>query len=333
MTGRQVVVVADLVIDRFLIGRPRRISREAPVLILEQQEERIVPGGGANAAANIAALGGRPLVAGVVGDDDHGGRLLAVLESQGIATAGVLRKPGVQTPTKTRVLAGSPTTHPQQVVRIDSGSGSTPTEAELDGIQERLRDSVNGRGGPVVAVLSDYGYGAVPPEWCQRLRSVLGLNAQLLVDSRYRLGEFRDLDGATPNQEEAEALAGHSLDDEAALLATGPRLLERLGVAFLLVTRGRRGMVLFQKRRPTLVIPIHGTDQVADVTGAGDTVIGALALALAAGASAVEAAILATYAGGVVVMKSGTATLGTAELRSAIERDPGLLERLRWAGC
>jgi rfaE bifunctional protein kinase chain/domain len=181
-----------------------------------------------------------------------------------------------------------------------------------------------------VAILSEYGYGAVEPRMLPRVRSALGENATLLADSRFRLGDFVGLDGATPNEEEAEALIGSSInDDPDRLEKAGRRLRERLGARFLLITRGSRGMSLF---RPDVSahLPVSGTDQVADVTGAGDTVIGAFALALAAGALPLEAALLANYAGGVVVMKMGTATCSSEELRRAIATDPRPLEELRW---
>jgi rfaE bifunctional protein kinase chain/domain len=168
------------------------------------------------------------------------------------------------------------------------------------------------------------------PDLLEKVREVAGPRALVLVDSRYRLGEYRDLGAATPNQEEAESLAGHRLDADGEVLRAGPRILGRLGCEFLLVTRGSRGMALFQREGGSLLVPVHGSDQVADVTGAGDTVIGTLALALAAGASAAEAAILANFAGGTVVMKLGTATLTPAELDSAVNAGSTSLSRLRW---
>jgi rfaE bifunctional protein kinase chain/domain len=186
-----------------------------------------------------------------------------------------------------------------------------------------------------VAILSDYGYGAVEPGMLPRVRSLLGEEATLLADSRYRLDEFAGLDGATPNEEEAETLLGSTIDhdtgrdDPDRLEEAGRGLRERLGARFLLITRGSRGMSLFQPDA-SAHLPVSGTDQVADVTGAGDTVIGTFALALAAGADPVEAALLANYAGGVVVMKMGTATCSPEELKRAIETDRRPLEQLRW---
>jgi rfaE bifunctional protein kinase chain/domain len=162
------------------------------------------------------------------------------------------------------------------------------------------------------------------------LREALGPEALLVCDSRYRLERFAGIDAATPNLEEAEAITGRRLADDAALAAEGPRLRERLRCRHLLITRGSRGMSLFTAEGAAHV-PVHGTDEVADVTGAGDTVIGAFALALAAGASAVEAMLLADYAGGIVVMKRGTATLDRDELAEAIRADPRPREELAWA--
>jgi D-glycero-beta-D-manno-heptose-7-phosphate kinase len=332
--GAKVMVFADLVADRFLTGRPRRISREAPVLILELEDDRLLPGGGANAVANIRALGGVPLVFGVVGDDPNGAALCEELSRREVDISRIHRRSGYITPTKTRILGGGATGIKQQVVRLDTGHPQPADEAERGAFLEALRRDLARKdvSRPVV-VLSDYGYGTVDPDLLARVRALVGPESIVLVDSRYRLGDYRGLSAATPNQEEAEALCGHSLDDDADMLRAGPRILERLGGEFLLVTRGSRGMALFLKDRLGLLVPVHGSDQVADVTGAGDTVIGMLALALAAGATPAEAAILANYAGGTVVMKLGTATVSPAELQTAVSAGANKLGELRWVEC
>ncbi len=327
MAGQPVAMLVDLVADVFITGTPKRISREAPVLILSYQGEKLTPGGGANAVANVAALGGRPLPLGVVGDDPHGRGLLADLEGRGIETAGILVRPGYRTPTKVRILGGARHAIKQQIVRYDIEETLALTDEERGRFAALLQ---RWTGEAKVAILSDYGYGAVEPGMLSRVRAALGENATLLADSRFRLGEFVGLDGATPNEEEAETLAGSTINDDPDLLEeAGRRLRERLGARFLLITRGSRGMSLFRSD-VSAHLPVSGTDQVADVTGAGDTVIGAFALALAAGAFPLEAALLANYAGGVVVMKMGTATCSPEELRRAIETDPRPLEELRW---
>jgi rfaE bifunctional protein kinase chain/domain len=332
MAGQPVAMLVDLVADLFITGTPKRISREAPVLILSYQGETLVPGGGANAVANVAALGGRPLPLGVVGDDPAGQKLLDELAARGIATDGILRRPGYRTPTKVRILGGGKHSIKQQIVRYDIEDTLSLWGEARDHFATTLAHWHAERPVPV-AILSDYGYGTVEPDLLPRLRAVLGAEAVMVCDSRYRLGEFTGLDGATPNEEEAEALFGRTFDDDPERLETGGReLLARLSARFLLITRGSRGMSLFSEGG-SAHLPVHGTDQVADVTGAGDTVIGTFALALAAGATPLESALLANYAGGVVVMKMGTATLTPDELRRAIERDPRPWEEMRRGVC
>jgi len=327
MHGQPVAMWVDLVVDRYVAGTPKRISREAPVLILRHDGERSVPGGGANAVANVIALGGRPVVVGMVGDDGNGDALLEALETRGADTRGIQVRRGYHTPTKTRILAGARHAIKQQIVRVDVEDSIQLREEEC----RRLLDTL-ATGGPYpVAVLSDYGYGTVDPSLWTAVRSVLGDHCAIIGDSRFRLSEFRGLDGATPNLEEAEALLGAAVGDDVEPLADACRSLgARLATRHVLVTRGSDGMALLSGDAVAL-LAVHGTDQVADVTGAGDTVIGTFALALAAGASPLEAACLANYAGGVVVRKMGTATLGPDELRAAVAGDPTPLRELRWA--
>ncbi len=327
MAGQPVVLLADLVADVFITGIPKRISREAPVLILSYQDERLTPGGGANAVANVAALGGKPLPMGVVGDDSHGQRLLRELQRLEVPIQGIAIRPGYRTPTKVRILGGGRHSIKQQIVRYDIEETLTLNAEE----RECFADFLARRTGEAkVAILSDYGYGSVEPGMLSQMRAALGERAILLADSRYRLGEFLGVDGATPNEEEAEAMLGEKIDDDPERLeAAGRCLRESLDARFLLITRGSRGMSLF-KPELSAHLPVSGTDQVADVTGAGDTVIGTFALALAAGADPLEAAILANYAGGVVVMKMGTATCSPEDLKRAIESNPLPLKELRW---
>ncbi|MEO8198391.1 MAG: PfkB family carbohydrate kinase [Thermoanaerobaculia bacterium] len=327
MRGRPVLMLVDLVVDRFLSGTPKRISREAPVLILRYAGESIAPGGGANAVANVMALGGQPLPLGLVGDDDSGRELLAALAARGIPTDAILVRAGYRTPTKTRILAGFPTGIKQQVVRLDREQEFVLAAAEVGA----LRAAIGRLGGARAAILSDYGYGSVAPDLLPAIRQAVGEQGAIIVDSRFRLGDFSGLDGATPNEEEAETLLGRALDDAAGSdLGAGRELRERLGARFLLITRGSRGMSLFL-RDGAARVPVHGTDQVADVTGAGDTVIGTFALALAAGGTPIEAMVLANYAGGVVVMKMGTATVSSEELQAAISSDPRPRLEMTWA--
>ena len=328
MADQRIAMLVDLVADRFVTGTPKRISREAPVLILRYDGEVLVPGGGANAVANVAALGGRPLPLGLVGDDASGRELVRILEERGIPTAGILTREGYRTPTKTRILGGGRHSIKQQIVRYDIEDALELTAAERRALLASLDDFSDTVG---VAILSDYGYGAVDPALVPQLRQYLGDTCVFLGDSRHRLRAFAGLDGVTPNAEEAVALVGSAVEESVAELERGGReLLHSLGARFALITRGSDGMTLFTATG-TMHLPVHGTDQVADVTGAGDTVIGTFALALAAGADALEAACLANYAGGVVVMKMGTATLSRDELRSAVAGDPEMLSGIRFS--
>lgn len=321
LAGRRIVVAGDFVLDRFVYGHPKRVSREAPVLILRYWKEERLPGGAGNTASNVQALGGVPLCVGVTGADEEGRALRGAIAERGIAADGLLEAPAYRTPTKTRILGGAPHSIKQQIVRYDIEEPLAPDAALSSALAQRLRDAASRADG---AVLSDYGYGAISPSAVGPLRSALPAAARISVDSRHRLPEFSDVDAATPNEEELEECAGVPLESDAALAAAGYALRSRMRSTSLLVTRGSRGMALFTGGAPAL-IPVHGTDQVADVTGAGDTVLATLALALAAGATPLEAALLANFAGSVVVMKMGTAVVTPDELSAAVEADRALL--------
>jgi rfaE bifunctional protein kinase chain/domain len=321
--SRRVLVVGDLIADEFIYGHVERISREAPVLILKYDATEIVAGGAGNAANNVATLGGRARLAGVVGTDGEGRRLLSSFH-RGVDTTRVVRARACRTPVKTRILAGGVHSAKQQVVRIDRDAGWPLAES----VARRVLANVTRSLADVDAVLlSDYGSGLVTPAIADAVQRELDRRTRrrpvpLLVDSRYRLLEYRGLTTCTPNESELERVFGIAINDDADVLErAGRRLLSRTRMHSVLVTRGSRGMALFQPKQPTIHIPIFGSDEIADVTGAGDTVIATIAVALAAGASFYEAARLANYAGGLVVMKRGTATVSARELSSAIERD------------
>ncbi|HEY5908405.1 MAG TPA: bifunctional ADP-heptose synthase [Vicinamibacteria bacterium] len=314
--GRRVLVVADLVADEFVSGRAQRLSREAPVLILEHESTDVRLGGGANAAHNIRTLGGTPWPLGVLGGDAHGRRLRAILREKGIVTSGIVVEPAYETPVKSRILGGGTHSTRQQIVRIDRVA-PLAARARAHG---RVRQALRRFRGRVDGVLvSDYGLGLVTPEL---VRAAIAFARRrgipVTVDSRHGLLSFRGMTAVTPNEPEVEAALGLRIGhDRRRLESAGRTLLRRLGVKAVLITRGGDGMALFEPGRPPLHIPIHGTDQVADVTGAGDTVIATFTLALAAGATPAEASHLANYAGGIVVMKRGTATVSAQELFSA----------------
>jgi rfaE bifunctional protein kinase chain/domain len=324
-TGKRIVVVGDLIADEYLYGKPARISREAPVLILRFTDREVRLGGAANAAHNVRALGATALPIGVLGADPAGDEVLRLFGEAGIPCEGVSRAAGRLTPVKTRIMAGGYESTRQQVVRLDR----EPEPSLPDDVEARLIASVRGAGSGVDAFLvSDYGYGSVTARVFEAvLETARRRGAVVAVDSRYDLPRFRGATAATPNEPEVEALAGADLGDERALEKAGRAVLERLESSYLLITRGSRGMALLEREGPVTFMPIHGSDQIADVTGAGDTVISTFTVALAAGAGAVEAAWLANVAGGVVVMKRGTATVSPQELSESLGDDGAAARR------
>jgi rfaE bifunctional protein kinase chain/domain len=323
MKGRLIVVYGDIVADRFVYGTPKRISREAPVLILRQYRDDVLLGGGGNAINNILSLGGLPIPVSVLGLDPAGDRLIEVMTAQGIDCGGVLRTDRYRTPTKVRILGGFPHASRQQIVRYDIEDTFEMTEQEAERFAWMLRDQMSICH---AALISDYGYGVVTPRVAANLTGFASTKP-VTLDSRYDLLRYPDVTAATPNEEEAAAAAGMSLTDngDENVRLVAETLQQSLDADAILITRGSRGMALFERNDETpIFLPVYGTDQVADVTGAGDTVIATFTLALAAGASYAEAAKLANYAGGIVVMKMGTATVSNDELRHAIERDEEL---------
>jgi len=318
--GKRVLVLADLVADEFVYGRIERVSREAPVLILQHDGADVRLGGGANAIHNIRTLGGAPIPIGVLGRDGHGRKLRSLLRAKGIPTASVFVASGYVTPVKTRILAGGAHSTKQQVVRIDR---ATRVGAE-SGAPRRVLRALNRYRGSVDAVLvSDYGFGLLTPAVVRgAIAFARRRGVPVTVDSRHGVLAFRGMTAVTPNEPEVEEALGVTIGhDRRRLESAGRALLRRLGAKAVLVTRGSDGMALFETGRPTLHVPIFGSDQVADVTGAGDTVIATFTLALAAGATPAEAALLANYAGGIVVTKRGTAAVLRAELKAAVSSD------------
>jgi D-glycero-beta-D-manno-heptose-7-phosphate kinase len=321
--GRRLVVAGDYVLDRFVYGHPKRVSREAPVLILRFWKEETLPGGAGNTAANVRSLGGAPIPVGVVGGDADGRDLKRILSERGIDPAGISEAAGYETPAKTRILGGAPHAIKQQIVRYDREPAAALDARETRTVLAALSGAAREAHG---AILSDYGYGAVSPAAVAPLKDALPPGCPVLVDSRHALLRYAGVDAVTPNEEEIEECVGFPLGESLeALTRAGEVLRTRIACPHVLVTRGSRGMALFSESDPPKIIPVHGTDQVADVTGAGDTVLATFSLALAAGASALEAALLANFAGGVVVMKMGTATVSREELARAIESDREIL--------
>ena len=319
--GKKVAVVGDVVADEFVYGRVSRVSREAPVLILEYDSTEIVPGGAGNAANNVAALGGRAALASVVGRDVPGRRLMAALHRR-VDSRYLQRAQSSVTPVKTRILAGGIHSAKQQIVRIDRGVGPTGDPEARQAFERAALEAVVDADAVLV---SDYGSGLVSPAFVARISTTLRrarVPIPVLIDTRYKLLAYSGLTACTPNESEVEQALGVRIDDNPRVLErAGRELLKRTRMQAVLITRGSRGMALFVPKAPTLHIPIFGTDSIVDVTGAGDTVVATVTLALAAGASFEAAARLANYTGGLVVMKRGTATVSADELREAIRKD------------
>jgi rfaE bifunctional protein kinase chain/domain len=310
--------MADLIVDEFVTGEIARVSREAPVLILKHRERTLIPGGGANAVMNLAALGVTALPVGMVGDDEAGRALLQIFRKNKISVSGISRLKGHVTTTKTRVLAYSSHSTRQQVVRIDRECEPLgETHPALLELVTSAREYVPAAD---AVLLSDYGYGAVSPRLFNfvRAKGLLG-ETPVTLDSRYRMLEYEGVTAATPNEPEVEeSLRVRIGSDHAKLFDAGAALLRQMKLESLVITRGGEGMVAFEKKKTPLEIPIYGSNQVVDVTGAGDTVIATFTAALAAGADTASAAKLANYAAGLVVMKRGTATVSREELLAAV---------------
>jgi D-glycero-beta-D-manno-heptose-7-phosphate kinase len=316
-----ICVVGDFVLDEFVSGEISRVSREAPVLILRHRHSESYPGGAANAVNNLADLGAEVFPIGVVGEDEGGHKIIEYFRRKRVDVSAIQRSHDYATPTKTRYLAGWTHTTEQQVLRVDR----EPREAIPDrvrGAMERAAQRLARRASALL--VSDYGLGAATPAAIKRLRSTI-----LTLDSRYRMLAFRgaQITAATPNEAELEAAYHERIGtDLRKLEQLGRRALRDLRCKAVVVTRGKDGVSVFEKRNGgSLVehVPIYGSDAPVDVTGAGDTVIAVFTLALAAGASFLEAAHLANYAGGIVVMKRRTATVTRAELEAALKREMG----------
>jgi rfaE bifunctional protein kinase chain/domain len=315
--GRKIAVWGDFILDEYIYGKTRRISREAPVLIISYQNQDLSLGGAGNSVLNLKALGAHPLPIGVIGRDDSGRNIVDILRAHKIPTKYLLRLADYQTPLKTRVLAGEENTKKQQILRIDK-EAQVPETPTLRSRLIRVLGDVAPRSEALL--ISDYNYQAVQEDvFARTLPLFKKSGVPVTLDSRYRLLHFQGISAATPNEPEVEGALHIELDDNFLMLKrAGDLLLKNLLSAAILITRGSRGMALFEKAKQPYLIPIHGPTDIVDVTGAGDTVISVFTLALASGASFREATNLANHAGGIVVMKMGTATLSPAELKASV---------------
>lgn len=309
--------MGDLTLDEYLTGQVERLSREAPVLILRHEATRQIPGGGANAVYNLAKLGATVKVAGFVGKDEQGLALRRIFEEAGIDTGGMLLDRDRPTVTKTRISGHARQSVTQQIVRIDRKS-DRPPDLEL---QLQLADYIRDALETVDAVIcSDYGDGVLMPATIEAALS----HPLTVVDTQKDLHRFAGASLFTPNLPEAELAVGYSIADDSALARAGEDLLKLTRAAHILITRGEEGMSLFSSVHPDNTspkvshIPAFNRTDVFDVTGAGDTVVAALTLALCGGASLWEAAILGNLAASLVVRQFGTATTTAEQMKETL---------------
>ena len=305
------LVVGDIMIDEFIWGTVSRISPEAPVPVVAVKRENLLLGGAANVVHNVHALGGRALLAGLIGDDQLGEKIKKLLAEQKIGSEGLVVQAGRPTTVKTRVIA-----HSQQVVRFDRESREPISAQSQEDLLRYLDKNWASADGIIV---SDYGKGLITPALMEFImQRKRGKGKLVAVDPK--INNFNLYTGATivtPNRQEAEAAAGREIKDEASLMEVGRVLLERFASQAILITRGEEGMVLFEREGDVINVPTVAKE-VYDVTGAGDTVISAMTLALAAGNDFPTAAVVANYAAGIVVGKVGTATVTPEELQKTI---------------
>lgn len=313
--GKRIGVYGDLIADEYVFGTIHRFSREAPVFIVNYEESQIALGGAANAVHNIHELGGTPYPFGIIGRDDPGRILFSIMKEKAIPTDGVVCDDRLGSFVKQRVVAGSIHSVKQQILRIDR---CQPLASDAPS-QNKLHDRFESMIGQLDAlIISDYGLGTADPEFLnEACRKLEARGIPCLVDSRHKLAQYHGISAATPNEPEVEAILGRLLDAEM-LITSGKELLQKLGARALLITRGKNGMALFTPSAEPLLIPIFGSREIVDVTGAGDTVISTFALAISAGAPFDDAARLSNCAAGIVVMKRGAATVTQAELQEAI---------------
>lgn len=310
--GKRILIAGDLVADQFLSGSISRVSREAPVFILRHEDTETRPGGAANAAANVASLGGVPIVVGITGDDENGRLLKGSLLKAGVDVDSIALNIGGTTTTKVRVLAGQSYSVKQQVIRIDYENRTELSNDVTAQLTDRLVDAATEAD---AIVISDYGYGVVSSQLFAKAQKLANKHSiPLIVDSRFRLREFGGASSATPNQEEVEQLLGPEFTD-----LDCERLCIELDFESLLVTCGNKGMIVVEPGKNVCRYTAVGSTEPVDVTGAGDTVIAAYSLGLAAGLHAFEAAMIANHAGGIVVMKKGTATASAPELIDSLK--------------
>ena len=315
--GKKIAVIGDMVADVAVTGIASRISREAPVLIIDEQARVVLPGGAANVVMNLKAMGAEPIPIGILGCDAEGDQLLDAFIAAGLNYNFIVDSRVRHTTTKTRIFSQGHNTVKQQVLRIDKGNTCPVGKKTIEKLKESLNQALRVADAFIV---SDYGEGVMCPEIIQEILNINKKGVYVFVDSRYQLYQYVGVTALTPNEKELEEACAPILDrnqddnlDEAA-----QHLQNYLGCRDLLVKRGKNGMALFQERNLNSIrVPAYGVTEVADVTGAGDTVLAAYSLAIVSGATPVQAMEIANIAGGIKVTKAGTAVVTAEELEKA----------------
>lgn len=311
-----ILIIGDMVADVYLKGNISRVSREAPVLVLEHAGEKVVPGGAANVVHNVATLGGQAFAVGLIGNDKAGTGLRDILNDKNVETTGLIVEENRPTITKTRIIAGGSATVSQQIVRIDQEMKSpilNQTEESFINILKQVIDKID------AVVLSDYGSGMLS----DKIRSFIiescqEKNIKTIVDSRYDILKFEGVSFVKQNEAEAAKAVGFELTSEDAVVTAGKILLEKLQAEGIIISRGEQGMSLIQDNGEIHHIPVVDKSEVFDVSGAGDTAVAAFILAIASGAKPVEATKIANFAAGIAVRKLGTATVSNEELKEVL---------------
>ena len=315
LAGHTVLVLGDLFLDEYLIGRAERLSREAPIPVLALQRRMHLPGGAANPARNVTALGSQAYSVGIVGDDPEAKHLVAALQHAEIRTAGVAVDPGRPTTLKTRILAESTFAFPQQIARLDR-QVRQPVGGDVERALIRHLETLVPRSDAML--ISDYKSGVVTPQTIETARALARRHGKLLtVDSQGDLYQFSGFDLVRAHRRDTEACLGRPLSHETDFEKAGAQLVDDLAAQAVVISRGAEGMSL-STPEGYWHIPAANRSEVFDVTGAGDTVIAVLTLALIAGATPLEAAWLASYAAGLVIRRLGNATPTPDELAWAV---------------
>jgi len=314
--GKKIIVWGDLILDEYIYTTTSRISREAPVLVTEFDSNEYILGGAGNVVMNLKTLGAVPIPVAFVGTNEDGKNLAKILEKNEVTTDYLVELESYRTPKKSRILSGGENTKKQQVLRIDTLNKPRIEKTAYEKIESILRELLETVD---YLILSDYLNKSVMPEVLAGLTGRFP-GKTFIIDSRRNLQDFRGISIATPNEPEIKQLfPGKKFLSQEDFFDAGAELLDRLGAKGIILKRGHKGMIVFEQGKPPELIKIHGSSDIVDVTGAGDTVISVVSLALAAGADLVSAAKLATTAAGMVVMKEGAYPIGYHELEDELD--------------